>query len=170
MSRFTRIRAACCHRRCDWCEGQHGSQTRATHEGSGCLPIDRDHVRSKQPTSISPPPISPTTMRPPLPLRWGWQRRALSLSPLPLPLRLSTLSTLARPQAQPQIGVSSRPRLHPPLSLTLAALGSVRAFHASPPRGDILFLSMPALKSTLLGITRFSLLALPFVWRYKYAL
>lgn len=43
----------------------------------------------------------------------------------------------------------------------------MRAFHASPRRNDILFLSMPALKSTLLSITRFSLLTLPFVWRYK---
>ncbi|KLT42312.1 hypothetical protein CC85DRAFT_285716 [Cutaneotrichosporon oleaginosum] len=104
---------------------------------------------------------------PPPPLRWGWQRRAL-IAPLlsQRPILLPTFRTYTRSPLPP----TSPPRLRPPLrplppSTTTPVL--VRALRASPPRRDILFLSMPALKSTLLGITRFSLLALPFVWRYK---
>lgn len=124
-----------------------------------------DHMRS-QPNLDTPTSL---TMPPP-PLRWGWQRRAL-LSPLlsqcPIRPPLRTVHT------RPSLPSTSLPRLRPPLRPTLRPPPTpppllVRVFHASPPRRDILFLSMPALKSTLLGITRFSLLALPFVWRYKW--
>ncbi|WVW86100.1 hypothetical protein I302_108139 [Kwoniella bestiolae CBS 10118] len=42
-----------------------------------------------------------------------------------------------------------------------------REFHPSRPRRDVFFVALPALKSGLLSITRFSLLFLPFVFRYK---
>ncbi|WWC94761.1 hypothetical protein V866_001610 [Kwoniella sp. B9012] len=42
-----------------------------------------------------------------------------------------------------------------------------RNFHPSRPRQDVFFVAFPALKSGLLNITRFSLLFLPFVFRYK---
>lgn len=44
----------------------------------------------------------------------------------------------------------------------------LRALHTSKPRRDVFFLSIPAIKSGLLGVTRFSLLFLPFVFRYKW--
>ncbi|BEI80257.1 hypothetical protein CcaverHIS002_0107860 [Cutaneotrichosporon cavernicola] len=106
---------------------------------------------------------------PPPPLRWGWQRRAL-LSPLlyqrPISLTLSLRTIHTRPSLPP---TSPRAPLHPPLRrhLVPSTLTGARTLRASPQRCDIIFLSMPALKSTLLGVTRFSLLALPFVWRYK---
>lgn len=53
--------------------------------------------------------------------------------------------------------------LHRMLSLQL----QTRAFHPSPRRQDVFFVAVPAIKSTLLGITRISLLFLPFVFRYK---
>lgn len=40
-----------------------------------------------------------------------------------------------------------------------------RAFHTSPPRRDILFVSVPAFKAFLLSITRVTLVVLPFWWR-----
>lgn len=42
-----------------------------------------------------------------------------------------------------------------------------RSFHSTNRRQDVLFVAMPALKSGLLNITRFSLLFLPFAIRYK---
>jgi hypothetical protein len=44
---------------------------------------------------------------------------------------------------------------------------SHRSFHATRRRQDVFFVAFPALKSTLLSITRVSLLFLPFVFRYK---
>jgi len=42
-----------------------------------------------------------------------------------------------------------------------------RLFHPTRRRQDVFFVALPAIKSTLLGITRASLLFLPFVWRYR---
>ncbi|OXG29388.1 metalloendopeptidase [Cryptococcus neoformans A2-102-5] len=42
-----------------------------------------------------------------------------------------------------------------------------RSFHSTNRRQDVLFVAMPALKSGLLNITRFTLLFLPFAIRYK---
>lgn len=56
-------------------------------------------------------------------------------------------------------------RIPPSSAPQLAPL--VRTLHSSPPRRDIFFLSIPAVKTGLLSITRFSLLFLPFVFRYK---
>lgn len=53
--------------------------------------------------------------------------------------------------------------LHRLLSLQL----QTRAFHPSRRRHDVFFFAVPAVKSTLLNITRISLLFLPFVFRYK---
>jgi hypothetical protein len=46
----------------------------------------------------------------------------------------------------------------------------IRQFHPTPRRQDVFFVALPAIKSTLLGITRATLLFLPFVWRYRYVL
>jgi hypothetical protein len=43
----------------------------------------------------------------------------------------------------------------------------IRQFHPTPRRQDVFFVALPAIKSTLLGITRATLLFLPFVWRYR---
>ena len=42
-----------------------------------------------------------------------------------------------------------------------------RTFHSSPRRADIFFVALPALKGALLNVTRFSLLLLPFAWKYR---
>lgn len=42
-----------------------------------------------------------------------------------------------------------------------------RTFHSSPRRDDIFFVALPALKGALLNVTRFSLLLLPFAWKYR---
>ncbi|EJU04180.1 hypothetical protein DACRYDRAFT_48620 [Dacryopinax primogenitus] len=44
---------------------------------------------------------------------------------------------------------------------------SLRHFHPSPIRNDVFFLSLPMLKAQLLTLTRWSLLLLPFIYRYK---
>ena len=49
--------------------------------------------------------------------------------------------------------------------LRLATQIPCRAFHTSPPRKDILFVSVPAFKAFLLSITRVTLVVLPFWWR-----
>lgn len=74
--------------------------------------------------------------------------------------RTLPLSTLDRPPRSPlqQLAASSRP-----ISLQLAR----RHFHPSRIRQDVFFLSVPAIKSGLLNITRISLLFLPFVFRYR---
>ena len=40
-----------------------------------------------------------------------------------------------------------------------------RSFRTSPPRRDILFVTVPAFKSFLLSVTRITLVVLPFWWR-----
>ena len=63
--------------------------------------------------------------------------------------------------------------LRPPDQLVKASkppTGSLiqrRIFHSSERRQDVFFLAVPAFKSSLLNITRFSLIVLPFVFRYK---
>lgn len=42
-----------------------------------------------------------------------------------------------------------------------------RTFHSTPPRRDVFFFAFPALKGVLLNVTRVSLIALPFVWRWR---
>lgn len=59
--------------------------------------------------------------------------------------------------------ITTTTELHHLLSLQL----QTRSFHPSPRRQDVFFLAVPAIKSTLLNITRISLLFLPFVFRYK---
>ncbi|GAA5898386.1 M48 family metallopeptidase [Sporobolomyces salmoneus] len=41
-------------------------------------------------------------------------------------------------------------------------------FHSSAPRRDILFVSAPLFKQSLLYLVRLTLLAIPFLWRYKF--
>ena len=71
-------------------------------------------------------------------------------------LSLSTTRTALRPTSRP---IFRGPTTHPwPVS---------RSFHASSPRKDVFFFAFPAMKSVLLGVTRVSLIALPFVWRWR---
>ncbi|KAJ1304666.1 hypothetical protein OPQ81_005805 [Rhizoctonia solani] len=44
---------------------------------------------------------------------------------------------------------------------------TARSFHASQPRHDVFFFAFPAFKGYLLELTRFTLVLLPFVWRYR---
>lgn len=53
----------------------------------------------------------------------------------------------------------------PPLTVSFRPVH--RSFHPSRPRHDVFFVAFPALKSALLNVTRFTLLFLPFVFRYK---
>ncbi|KAL5631359.1 hypothetical protein ACGC1H_007020 [Rhizoctonia solani] len=42
-----------------------------------------------------------------------------------------------------------------------------RSFHSTQPRRDVFFLAFPAVKGYLLELTRFTLVLLPFIWRYR---
>jgi len=42
-----------------------------------------------------------------------------------------------------------------------------RGFKSTSPRRDVFFVAFPALKAQLLSLTRFTLVLLPFVWRYR---
>ncbi|KAL1409942.1 hypothetical protein Q8F55_003941 [Vanrija albida] len=88
---------------------------------------------------------------------------------------LSAVRLTAAPRRAASARAPPPPPLITPSSSSIAALASrcsqraplVRALHTSKPRRDVFFLSIPAIKSGLLGVTRFSLLLLPFVFRYK---
>jgi hypothetical protein len=92
------------------------------------------------------------------------------------PLRISALASVipsrtilrARPST---ILASTRITLPLPGAPTPSpSLLSRRDFHPTRRRDDVFFVALPAIKSTLLSITRASLLFLPFVWRYRYAI
>ncbi|WVQ74175.1 hypothetical protein IAR50_003769 [Cryptococcus sp. DSM 104548] len=91
-------------------------------------------------------------------------------------------STARRVLSAPRRGIHPAARLapsglwSPPSPLHRPSLNRIprwslapqtRLFHPSPRREDILFVSLPALKSALLNITRFSLLFFPFIIRYR---
>jgi hypothetical protein len=89
------------------------------------------------------------------------------------PLRISALAsaipsrTILR--ARPSITLAStRITLPFPGAPLSPSLLSRRYFHPTRRRDDVFFVALPAIKSTLLSITRASLLFLPFVWRYRY--
>ncbi|EIW72227.1 hypothetical protein TREMEDRAFT_25120 [Tremella mesenterica DSM 1558] len=54
-----------------------------------------------------------------------------------------------------------------PLSARHSISQGKRSFHPSHRNQDVFFIAFPALKSGLLSLTRFSLLFLPFIFRYK---
>ncbi|KDN49814.1 hypothetical protein RSAG8_01879, partial [Rhizoctonia solani AG-8 WAC10335] len=96
----------------------------------------------------------------------------LALSP---GVRLNSVSVISS-----GIASSTRPRLHVsstkpfrsnPLiarqQLLLKYKVIARSFHSTQPRRDVFFLAFPALKGYLLELTRFTLVLLPFVWRYR---
>ncbi|KAL7415427.1 peptidase family M48-domain-containing protein [Mrakia frigida] len=80
----------------------------------------------------------------------------------------ATLRTLSKPPSRSLLLRASPSRssslVLPPFRILSL---STRNFHSSPPRRDVFFLTVPALKSGLLTITRVTLLMLPFVWRWK---
>jgi hypothetical protein len=78
----------------------------------------------------------------------------LHLRHLPLPVALFRSSIFRR-----QSG--------PPLLINFSIV-SARGFHRTQPRQDVFFVAFPALKAQLLALTRFTLVLLPFVWRYRY--
>lgn len=81
-----------------------------------------------------------------------------------LTLRPPISSLYRRSIFPPQFPTSSRPLLPLPLrSLHL----QLAHFHSSPPRKDVLFVSAPMLKQSLLYVVRITLLIIPFLWRYK---
>lgn len=99
-----------------------------------------------------------------------------------LPTRRSTLVTLPPDQIPRTIrrwaSHHSRPgpSIHPPgwlpsvsgtgsIRHRMNALHPTRSFHKTPPRRDILFVSVPAFKAFLLSVTRVTLVVLPFWWR-----
>lgn len=105
--------------------------------------------------------------------RAGWAAGLhTACHPLPTPrLSTSTISLAARPTTvfrHPAAPTTAPLSLgaHPcaPCSQSLLLR---RAFHSSSRRSDVFFASIPAIKSGLLTITRFSLLFLPFVFRYR---
>ncbi|KAK8853164.1 hypothetical protein IAR55_003865 [Kwoniella newhampshirensis] len=95
---------------------------------------------------------------------------------IPITRQLSTILHRPRPRPRPSISpifvTSASQTLRYPtrswvnLKLSLNT-GGVRTFHPSSKRQDVFFVAMPALKSGLLNLTRFSLIFLPFVFRYK---
>lgn len=90
--------------------------------------------------------------------------RGLFLSPIRASTSTSTYSRLRAP-ASSLIATIPRPR---PRQIPFSLQPTFhRSFHPSRRRSDVFFVAFPALKSTLLGITRASLLILPFVFRYK---
>ncbi|WOO79224.1 Metalloendopeptidase OMA1, mitochondrial [Vanrija pseudolonga] len=93
----------------------------------------------------------------------GPVRTLAGLPPRPPP----SPSPLIRPATRitTRAVTATTPRV-PPSSLLQSAI-LLRALHTSKPRRDVFFLSIPAIKSGLLNVTRFSLLFLPFVFRYK---
>ncbi|GAA6010355.1 hypothetical protein JCM11491_006283 [Sporobolomyces phaffii] len=50
----------------------------------------------------------------------------------------------------------------------LSPRDAVRAFHSTRRRSDVLFVSAPLFKQSLLYLVRFSLVLFPFLWRYKF--
>ncbi|KZT62046.1 hypothetical protein CALCODRAFT_463495 [Calocera cornea HHB12733] len=68
---------------------------------------------------------------------------------------------------------SSRPLLRPPIPARqpgrqpTPAQVLARHFRATAPRRDVFFVAFPALKAQLLALTRWTLLLLPFVYRYR---
>jgi hypothetical protein len=77
-------------------------------------------------------------------------------SVIPAPRMISVLPSPVR-----------QPTRIPRASVLSSALTIRRSFHQSHRRQDVFFLALPALKSSLLNVTRFTLLFLPFVFRYK---
>nr|XP_031860461.1 uncharacterized protein CI109_004072 [Kwoniella shandongensis]KAA5527533.1 hypothetical protein CI109_004072 [Kwoniella shandongensis] len=78
-------------------------------------------------------------------------------------------STIKSPPSYTSIrSISTRPRASSQRLLNgTTFVVPRRAFHPSPRSQDVFFVAMPALKSGLLNLTRFSLIFLPFVFRYK---
>lgn len=96
------------------------------------------------------------TMRPIIPIR-GIPKATYMLG---IPRYFSVQAT-----RNPGSGLSA----NTPLAFRPAALHPIikRAFHPSRRRQDVFFFALPALKTGLLNVTRFSLLFLPFIFRYK---
>ncbi|KZO98829.1 hypothetical protein CALVIDRAFT_561769 [Calocera viscosa TUFC12733] len=77
---------------------------------------------------------------------------------------MSHLRTLSLSSHPPKcISPALRPLIKPPIHIHVLA----RHFRATPPRGDVFFVAFPALKGGLLALTRWTLLLLPFVYRYR---
>jgi len=72
-----------------------------------------------------------------------------------------TISSTRRQQPNGFRPLLGPQQLRPHLSLFCVG------FHSSAPRPDVFFVAFPALKATLLSITRVTLIFLPFVYRYR---
>ncbi|TXT11138.1 hypothetical protein VHUM_01889 [Vanrija humicola] len=111
-------------------------------------------------------------MRPPSAVR-VWFSAARRAPVAAAPRRAGPAAASVRPLSVLAPGLRTPPPLIRPPRITttppsrLPSLCILRALHTSRPRRDVFFLSIPAIKSGLLGVTRFSLLFLPFVFRYK---
>ncbi|WWC64647.1 uncharacterized protein I303_107258 [Kwoniella dejecticola CBS 10117] len=101
--------------------------------------------------SVIPPRAGPSRLQPKLQLRLSTNQFSSSAR--------SSSATLLSPRRPSGWTTATLPRI---CSNTFW-----RSFHPSRPRHDVFFVAFPALKSGLLSITRFSLLFLPFVFRYK---
>lgn len=89
----------------------------------------------------------------------------------------TTPSSIYRPLSRvstpiiPRLSSSTLPLLpHLPYLplLSTRALRQRSLFHSTPSRRDILFVSAPLFKQSLLYLVRLTLLAIPFLWRYKF--
>lgn len=77
----------------------------------------------------------------------------------------SSQPTLLRPH---RTSIYGQLRLGTPRTVSKDTIAiQLRTFKTSAPRQDVFFASFPAIKSGLLSLTRISLIALPFVFRYK---
>ena len=107
-----------------------------------------------------PPAVQTSSMKVPLQLRAIARARLVpplhAQRSIALPARLVDQYSAYRPSLAPSV-----PRINPLF---------IRHFHPSRRRQDVFFVAFPALKSGLLNVTRFTLLFLPFVFRYKWVL
>ncbi|ORY33497.1 peptidase family M48-domain-containing protein [Naematelia encephala] len=96
-------------------------------------------------------------------------RAVIAIPVLSAPVRSRCLTTLVGPCRHTTSSIHSFGQAHPSAFTRPLFPPTLfrRAFHPTRRRQDVFFVSFPALKSGLLTITRFSLLFLPFVFRYK---
>jgi hypothetical protein len=91
----------------------------------------------------------------------------LRMTPVPCTcsVRVRTNPTFPAPTPPSILLAPGRPRA----SALLYQLRQSSAFHTSPTRRDIFFVTIPAIKQVLLTVTRFSLVALAVTYRWKLA-
>ncbi|GAA96093.1 uncharacterized protein L969DRAFT_94323 [Mixia osmundae IAM 14324] len=132
--------------------GSQSTSLASTCSSTACFPSHETHILGSAllKTRASPPSSSQSNRR---------MLRELS--------RRTRPSSAVSTQCSSLYTISARVgniRLARPSRYTRPA---VRTFHSTPQRKDIFFVSIPAFKSVLLGLTRTALLILPFWYRWR---